>query len=56
MDLEQKSIIRSPSQKSEYDACYSLRWQVLHAPWNQDKGTEKDELEDKCCPPNGNTL
>lgn len=38
-------IIRCPSQKSEYDAYYSLRWQVLRAPWEQNKGTEKDDLE-----------
>lgn len=46
MDLEQKMIICSPSLKSEYDAYYSLRWQVLRAPWKQAKGSEKDELED----------
>lgn len=46
MDLEQKIIISSPTLKSEYDAYYSLRWQVLRAPWNQSKGSEKDDLED----------
>ena len=45
MDLEQTLIIRSPSQKHEYDAYYSLRWQVLREPWKKDKGTEKDTLE-----------
>lgn len=46
MDLEQILNICSPKQKNEYDAYYSLRWQVLRAPWKQAKGTEKDELED----------
>ena len=46
MGFEQKLIIRSPSQESDYDAYYSLRWQVLRAPWKQAKGSEKDELED----------
>ena len=44
MDFERKMIIRSPSQTSEYNAYYSLRWQVLRAPWKQAKGSEKDEL------------
>ena len=39
-------IIRSPLHKHEYDAYYTLRWQVLRAPWGQDKNSEKDELED----------
>ena len=38
-------IIRSPLHKHEYDAYYTLRWQVLRAPWGQDIGSEKDELE-----------
>ena len=46
MDLEHVLIIRSPQHKNEYDAYYSLRWQVLRAPWKQAKGTEKDQLED----------
>lgn len=39
-------IIRSPLHKHEYDAYYTLRWQILRAPWGQDKGSEKDKLED----------
>ena len=46
MEFEQELIIRSPSQESDYDAYYSIRWQVLRAPWKQAKGSEKDELED----------
>ena len=39
-------IIRSPLNKTEYDDYYTLRWQILRAPWGQDKGSEKDKLED----------
>ena len=46
MDLEQILIIRSPQHGNEYVAYYSLRWQVLRAPWNQDRGTEKDNLDE----------
>ena len=45
IDLEQNLVIRSPSQKDENDAYYSLRWQVLREPWGKNKGTEKDTLE-----------
>lgn len=44
MNLE-KIIIRSPVLNSEYNAYYLLRWQVLRAPWKQDIGSEKDDLE-----------
>ncbi len=44
MNFEQ-TLIRSPVLKDEYTAYYMLRWQVLRAPWKQDKGSEKDELE-----------
>jgi len=39
-------IIRSPLNRHEYDAYYTLRWQILRAPWGQAKGSEKDKLED----------
>ena len=36
---------RAPKNKTELDAYYQLRWQVLRSPYQQPKGTEKDELE-----------
>ena len=39
-------IIRSPLHKTEYNVYYTLRWQILRAPWGQEKGSEKDKLED----------
>lgn len=39
--------IRSPKTKKESEKYYDLRWRILRAPWNQTRGTEKDDLEDK---------
>ncbi len=35
-----------PSTQTEWDLYYDLRYRVLRAPWNQPRGTEKDEQED----------
>lgn len=40
-------IIRSPLNEDEYIAYYLLRWRVLRAPWGQERGSEKDELENE---------
>ncbi len=37
--------LRPPETAEEFDAYYNLRWMVLRAPWNQPKGSEKDEYE-----------
>ena len=39
-------IIREPETVAECDAMFDLRWKVLRKPWNQPKGSEKDDLED----------
>ena len=39
-------IIREPETVTECDAMFDLRWKVLRKPWNQPKGSEKDDLED----------
>jgi thioesterase domain-containing protein len=36
---------RAPKSQTELDAYYQLRWQVLRSPWQQPKGSEKDDLE-----------
>lgn len=36
---------RAPKNKIELDSYYQLRWQVLREPWQQPKGSEKDDLE-----------
>lgn len=40
-------IIRSPKTKQEFEDYYNLRWKLLREPWNQPKGSEKDDIEDK---------
>ncbi len=37
--------VRCPRTKKEYEKYYDLRWRILRKPWNQLKGSEKDELE-----------
>lgn len=38
---------REPRTSEEWRAYYNLRWQVLRAPWQQPRGSEKDELDDE---------
>jgi predicted GNAT family N-acyltransferase len=38
--------LKKPITSEEFDQYYNLRWKVLRAPWNQPKGTEKDDKED----------
>lgn len=38
--------IRQPQNAQEREACYALRWEVLRAPWDQPRGSERDEQED----------
>ena len=40
-------IISNPIKREEFEQYYYLRWKILRKPWNQAKGSEKDELEDK---------
>lgn len=37
--------ISEPKTKKEFERYYELRWKILRKPWNQPKGSEKDELE-----------
>ena len=41
------SPARESESPEEWFAYYDLRWRVLRAPWNQPRGSEKDELEDE---------
>ena len=34
-----------PSTPEEYQRYYALRWKILRSPWDQPRGSEKDELE-----------
>ena len=37
-----------PQTQSELEQYYDLRWRILRRPWNQPKGSEKDEIESEC--------
>ena len=37
--------ITSAATAQELEACFSLRWKVLRAPWNQPPGSERDDQE-----------
>jgi len=37
---------RPPATDAEWERYFDLRWRVLRAPWEQPRGSERDELED----------
>ena len=37
--------ISQPKSQQEFAAYYDLRWRVLREPWNQPRGSERDELD-----------
>lgn len=39
--------IKAPETPVEWEQYYDLRWQMLRKPWQQARGSEKDELEDE---------
>ena len=41
------ATIKKPETEKEFSDYYELRWRVLREPWQQPKGSEKDELEDE---------
>lgn len=36
---------KSPETAQEWQDYYDLRWRILRAPWQQPRGSERDELE-----------
>ena len=34
-------------RRHQFEKYYELRWKVLRKPWNQPRGSEKDEMEEK---------
>ena len=43
--MEEPLIIRKPLSKEDYELMYDLRWRVLREPWDQPRGSEKDDIE-----------
>lgn len=37
--------IQSPKTQQDFDQYFDLRWRILREPWQQLRGSEKDELE-----------
>ncbi len=37
---------RSPKTPSEWENYFDLRWRILRAPWDQPRGSEKDDREE----------
>jgi ribosomal protein S18 acetylase RimI-like enzyme len=37
--------ITQPKTKEEFNRYFEIRWRILRKPWNQPRGSEKDELE-----------
>jgi N-acetylglutamate synthase-like GNAT family acetyltransferase len=48
--MEEPLIILRPLSKEHFDLMYNLRWNVLRKPWNQPKGSEKDDIENESYP------
>lgn len=38
--------VRQPETPGEWDQYFDLRWRILRQPWQQARGSEKDELEE----------
>ena len=45
MTANDPSSPRSPRIPAEWENYFDLRWRVLRAPWNQPRGSEKDDRE-----------
>jgi predicted GNAT family N-acyltransferase len=41
------SLPRAPKTPAEWQDYFDLRWRVLRAPWDQPRGSEKDDREDE---------
>ena len=39
-------IISAPVSVDEFEKYFALRWRILRQPWQQPRGSERDELED----------
>ena len=39
--------IKEPVTEEEFEQYYILRWRILRQPWNQPRGSEKDDKENK---------
>jgi GNAT superfamily N-acetyltransferase len=42
-----KVEILRPQTAEDFEKYYDLRWRILRKPWNQPRGSEKDEFDEK---------
>ncbi len=40
--------IKQPESEEEFEKYFNLRWRILRAPWCEPRGSEIDDLEDRC--------
>ena len=43
--IDPSILLRPPQNDAEWTAYYELRWRILREPWQQPRGSERDELE-----------
>ena len=41
--------LNRPGSEAEFERYFDLRWQLLRAPWQQPRGSERDEFEVDAC-------
>ena len=44
---EMKIQIEEPLTSEDFERYYDLRWRILREPWNQPRGSERDDREDR---------
>ncbi|UCE90291.1 MAG: GNAT family N-acetyltransferase, partial [Pseudomonadota bacterium] len=45
--MSESVSIRTPESEQEFERYFALRWRLLREPWDQPRGSERDELEDR---------
>ena len=45
-DEDSKFALTEPVSEADWTKYFDLRWRVLRAPWNQPRGSERDDRED----------
>ena len=45
--MTENIVFRSPVSESDLEKYYELRWRILRKPWDQPKGSEKVDTDDK---------
>ena len=43
----ERLVIRAPETEQEFADVFDLRWRVLRRPWDQPRGSERDDREDE---------